>query len=217
MDSEEAGGGSSSSQPSAYSQMDGHSSSSSNSKSIANPAEFLKMKPKKSILKAKQTSFDDYATSQQQQHAVRESSDDSQKAHFDEMNILATHHPADKDYGHMKIDEPKTPYHAQSDSEGEELSQRPRRVSLIGPVDPDELSKGLANASSSSGSIHSNTYEPGSTQEEDDESELTEEQLAHKREFEKKRRTHYNEGAALKRAKELVKNEDTEEDEDMRH
>ncbi|KAJ1372327.1 hypothetical protein KIN20_034461 [Parelaphostrongylus tenuis] len=159
---------------------------------VDDPTEYLKRQPKKSILKMKQE--------------VSLDGKDG-RAHFDEMNILATYHPPDKDYGNMKIDEPKTPYnYSDCESEGDDTSAQPsrtRRVSLGKAVNPEEVAEGLQQ--NSGGSVKS----LGSpTDSDDDETHLTPEQIAHKREFEKKRKLHYNEGAALKAMKEKAQLDD---------
>jgi len=81
---------------------------------LPDPREFLSKKPKKSILKIT-SSFDKdrkefvditcrTCITRCIKHGSVLSLSPTREAHFDEMNILQTYHPLDKDYGHIKID-----------------------------------------------------------------------------------------------------------------
>uniref|UniRef100_A0A7E4UZ68 Protein phosphatase inhibitor 2 n=1 Tax=Panagrellus redivivus TaxID=6233 RepID=A0A7E4UZ68_PANRE len=154
------------------------------------PIECLKLQPKKSILKNRTNSIDENLKKLANERAEADAAAAAagSKAHFDEMNIIATLHPADKDYGHMKIDEPKTPFSGYSDNEEDSTTSAAspsahtgrRRVSLVG------LEKSLKDGLQPS-SDRNTSADPS----DDDEEELTEEEKQRRKEFLEKRKKHY--------------------------
>ncbi|XP_030903073.2 LOW QUALITY PROTEIN: protein phosphatase inhibitor 2 [Melopsittacus undulatus] len=136
---------------------------------------------------------------------------------WDEMNIIATYHPAGKDYGLMKIDEPATPYRSMVGEDDEDAVSDTEENE---PVRPDVLSKKLAAAAEGKGPKIMARQEESSEEEEEDE-ELTPEEREKKKQFEMKRKMHYNEGRNIKLARQLIAKElqgeedDEDEDEEM--
>lgn len=119
---------------------------------------------------------------------------------WDEMNILATYHPADKTYGHMKIDEPKTPYVYETDD---------GTGSTYGAsFSAEDLAARLAVASH--GSDEDKLPSAAKTLEQTDPAEAE-----HQRQFREKRRLHYNEFMAAKMAREQAANDEDDEDPDL--
>ncbi|CAH8872789.1 unnamed protein product, partial [Trichobilharzia szidati] len=108
---------------------------------------------------------------------------------WDESNILATYHPADKTYGHMKIEEPKTPYVFESEDNVGKPS-----------FSPEDLAARLAATVEDPEKQLPRTTVLGNEDEE------------HQRRFREKRKQHYNEFLAVKLAKENLRNDDDDEE-----
>ncbi|KAM7013273.1 protein phosphatase inhibitor 2 isoform 1-T1 [Tautogolabrus adspersus] len=178
-------------------------------------------RPIKGILKNKNSgtnvkSLPDDVQAEVPEQAPGLSEDDQQKKSqkWDEMNILATYHPADKDYGLMKIDEPSTPYNrmvgddedegALSDSEGN------------GGLAADDLASKLVAAEGAEPRFLMKEEDEEEEEEssEEEEEELTPEEQAKKNHFKMMRKMHYNEGLNIKLARQLIASE-LEEDEDV--
>ena len=117
------------------------------------------------------------------------------------MNILATLHPADKDYGFMKIDEPKTPFDT-SKSEDEDFPE------VIEELDANLLAAKIAAEGHKGPRRRKISMSDASCDEED----LTPDAKEKKQRFESKRKSHYDEFQAVKMARQLIQQEDEKEE-----
>ncbi|CRK86220.1 CLUMA_CG000180, isoform A [Clunio marinus] len=120
-------------------------------------------------------------------------------AKFDELNVLQTYHPPDKDYGHMKVDEPKTPFNYIDPALAE-----------VDELDANLLAEKLKVASETAETVRRASIHCEDSSE-DDQPE-TEEEKARRIEFEKRRKLHYNEASAIKLARKLIEEEIEDED-----
>ncbi|OON14271.1 protein phosphatase inhibitor 2, partial [Opisthorchis viverrini] len=135
---------------------------------------------------------------------------------WDEMNILATYHPADKTYGHMKIEEPKTPFVFESESgvggsygagfSAEDLAARLAAASH--GTDEDQLEIMLTNPYN----VAAPTQWVAAPRAIRDPDPVDPAELEHQRQFREKRRLHYNEFMAAKMAQETLNPEETSSD-----
>lgn len=119
---------------------------------------------------------------------------------WDEENIKATFHPADKDYGHMKIDEPNTPYEPPL-SDDADLNDLPAL----------DLG-GAATATPAAAATPSTAPATESEWEDPPHKAAGPAREPTKSDFSSKRKQHYNMKEAMARARQLQEEEEDDED-----
>lgn len=158
--------------------------------------------PIKGILKNKRRAGPEEAVAAESKHESLDQEVDEQlkkSQKWDEMNILATYHPADKDYGLMKIDEPSTPYHRMLGDDDDEGAVSDSETNEV--LSEDKLMERLGAA------LQNNRQQVEEESSEEEEEELTPEAKEKKAEFEMKRKRHYDEGMNIKLARQLIQKE----------
>uniref|UniRef100_A0A8C4NK43 Protein phosphatase inhibitor 2 n=1 Tax=Eptatretus burgeri TaxID=7764 RepID=A0A8C4NK43_EPTBU len=135
---------------------------------------------------------------------TQEDDEDMKKSQkWDEMNILATYHPAGKDYGMMKIDEPNTPYNRAASGEDGSSDD-----DLDTKLQASELGYRLAQVSETEAPRRTAIDECDSSS---DEEELSPEERENRRQFEMRRKMHYNEGQFIRKARALLEEEEEDD------
>ncbi|XP_004435138.1 PREDICTED: type-1 protein phosphatase inhibitor 4-like [Ceratotherium simum simum] len=162
-------------------------------------------RPIKGILKNKGSTASSVAGPAQQSGGATQEVQRKKSQKWDESNILATYRPAYTDYELMKTNEPGTPHLSMQD-DGEDAATGLEAEVMT----PDILAKKLAATDTSE-----SNYQVGEPESDGAHTSKIFLDIQEKhRQFEMKRKLHYNEGLNIKLARQLISKELQLEEED---